>query len=46
MTRTSQHPRDPEPRHARITLAVITAILAGSARAVTSWLLDHLITGN
>ncbi|MFD1364975.1 hypothetical protein [Actinoplanes sichuanensis] len=45
MTRTSPHSHDPGPRRARITLAVITAVLAGAVRAVISWLLDHLITG-
>jgi len=25
---------------------VITAVLAGVTRALTSWLLDHLTTGN
>lgn len=44
--RSPQHPNNPEPRRTRITLAVITAILAGAARALTGWLLDHLTTGN
>lgn len=46
MTRSSQQPRDPEPYRTRITLAVITGILAGITRALTSWLLDHLTAGN
>jgi hypothetical protein len=46
MTRTPQQPRDPEPYRTRITLAVITGILAGTTRALTSWLIDHLTTGN
>ncbi|MBW6436907.1 hypothetical protein KZ829_24485 [Actinoplanes hulinensis] len=45
MTRTPQHPDDPEPRRTRITLAVITAALAGATRALTTCLLDHLTTG-
>ncbi|MEV7630283.1 hypothetical protein [Actinoplanes sp. NPDC089786] len=40
MTRSPQHPSDPKPR--RITLAVITGIVAGATRALTNWLLDHL----
>jgi hypothetical protein len=46
MTRTPRHPCDPEPRRTRITLAVITGILAGVTRALTGWLLDHLTAGN
>jgi hypothetical protein len=46
MTRSSQHPTDPEQRRPRITLAVITGVLAGATRALTGWLLDHLTTGN
>lgn len=46
MTLSPQHPDGPEPRRARITLAVITGILAGATRAVTGWFLDHLTTGN
>jgi hypothetical protein len=46
MTRAPQHPTDPEPRRTRITLAVITGVVAGATRALTSWLLDHLTTGN
>jgi hypothetical protein len=46
MTRSPQHPSDPEQRRARFTLAVITGVLAGATRAVTSWLLDHLTTGS
>jgi hypothetical protein len=34
MTRSSQQPRDPEPHRSKIT------------RALTSWLIDHLTTGN
>jgi hypothetical protein len=46
MTSSSQHPHGPEQRRTRITLAVITSVLAGITRALTSWLLDHLIAGN
>lgn len=46
MTRSPQHPSDAEQRRTRITLAVITGILAGTTRALTGWLLDHLTTGN
>jgi hypothetical protein len=46
MTRSPQHPTEHEPRRTRITLAVITGVLAGATRALTSWLLDHLTTGN
>ena len=46
MTRPPKHPRSTEPRRTRITLAVITGIIAGATRALTSWLLDHLTTGN
>ena len=46
MTRSTQHPNDPEQRRTRITLAVITGVLAGATRALTSWLLDHLATGS
>jgi hypothetical protein len=46
MTRSPQQPRDPEPYRTRITLAVITGILGGTTRALTSWLIDHLTTGN
>ncbi len=45
MTRSPQHPREPEQRRTRITLAVIAGFVAGFTRALTSWLLD-LITGN
>jgi hypothetical protein len=46
MTRYQQRPSDPEPRRTRITLAVITGVLAGATRALADWLLDHLATGN
>jgi hypothetical protein len=46
MTRFPQQDHDPDPRRARITLAVITGILAGAARALASWLLDRLTAGN
>lgn len=46
MTRSPQYPDGLEPCRTRITLAVITAVLAGVARALTSWVLDHLTTGN
>ncbi|GIF17180.1 hypothetical protein [Actinoplanes teichomyceticus] len=46
MTRPPQHPSSPEPRRTRITLAVISGVLAGATRALTGWLLDHLSTGN
>ncbi len=48
MTRSPQHPNDPdtEQHRARITLAVITGILAGASRALSGWLLDHLTTGS
>jgi hypothetical protein len=46
MTRSPQYPHDPKQRRTRITLAVITGVLAGATRALTGWLLDHLPTGN
>jgi hypothetical protein len=46
MTRSPHHPSDPEQRRTQITLAVITGILTGVTRALTSWLLDHLTTSN
>jgi hypothetical protein len=46
MTQSTQHPSDPEQRRTRITLAVITGTVAGATRAVISWLLDHLTSGN
>ena len=47
MTRSPQYPSDPEPRRTRrITLAVITAIIAGATRALTHWLINHLTTDN
>ncbi|MEU5940966.1 hypothetical protein ABZ807_17635 [Micromonospora sp. NPDC047548] len=46
MTRSPQHPHGPQPRRIRITLAVITGVLAGATRALTGWLLDHLSTDN
>ena len=46
MTRSPQHPSGPEPRRTRITLAVITGVVAGATRALTAWLLDHLTTGS
>jgi hypothetical protein len=42
MTRSPQNPDGPQPRRTRIILAVITGILAGVARALTTWLLDQL----
>ena len=42
MTRTPYQHRDPDPQRARITLAVITSILAGATRALTQWLLNQL----
>lgn len=46
MTRFPQHPNGREEHHTRITLAVITGVLAGATRALASWLLDHLATGS
>jgi hypothetical protein len=46
MARSPQHPHGPEQRRTRITLAVITGIIAGATRSLTSWLLDYLTTGN
>ncbi|PWK39199.1 hypothetical protein BC793_12335 [Actinoplanes xinjiangensis] len=46
MARSPHHSENPEPRSKRITLTVITAVIAGAARALTSWLLDHLIAGS
>lgn len=45
MTRHQRHPRDPDERRTRITLAVITGLIAGATRALTGWLLEHLTTG-
>ncbi len=44
MIRPPQHPIDPEPRRTRITLAVITGVISGATRALTSWLLDYMTT--
>jgi hypothetical protein len=46
MIRSPQHSYSPEPRRDRITLAVITGVLSGVSRAVVSWFLDQLTTGN
>ncbi|MFF3869748.1 hypothetical protein [Micromonospora sp. NPDC001898] len=46
MTQSPQNPDGPQPRRTRITLAVITGVLAGTTRALADWLLDHLATGN
>lgn len=46
MTRSPQHPRGPEERRTRITLAVITGLLAGATRALAGWLLEHLTNSN
>ena len=43
MTRTPHPHRDLQ--RTRITLAVLTGIVAGATRALAHWLLDHL-TGN
>ena len=45
MTRPPHHPRRPNERRTRITLAAITGLLAGTSRALAGWLLDHLTTG-
>jgi hypothetical protein len=45
MTGSPQHTRDPQQRRTRITLAVITGVVAGATRALAGWLLDHLTTG-
>lgn len=45
MTRIPHQHRGPDPKHTRITLAVITGIVAGATRTLTNWLLNRL-TGN
>jgi hypothetical protein len=42
MTRNEPRAKEPSDYRARLTLAVISGVLGGAARAVTSWLLDHL----
>jgi hypothetical protein len=44
MTRPQHNPDRPNEHRTRITLAAITGLLAGTARAVFSWLLDRLTT--
>ena len=39
------HGHGSDERRTRITLAVITGLVAGVTRAAASWLLDHLTTG-
>jgi hypothetical protein len=46
MNRSQPHPSDPGERRNRITIAVITSLLAGAARALVDWLLNHLTTGS
>lgn len=45
MIRSRQHPNT-EPRRSRLTIAMITGVVTGASRALTSWLLDYLTTGN
>ena len=40
---TTHHDR--QDRRTRITTAAITGLLAGAAKAITTWLIDHLNTG-
>ncbi len=42
MTRHEPHSSGPDDHRARIALAVLTGVVGGVARAVTSWLLDHV----
>jgi hypothetical protein len=45
MTRPQHNPGRPDDCRTRITLAAITGLLTGAARAVAGWLLDHLTGG-
>jgi hypothetical protein len=42
MTPTPQDPDGPNKNRTRIALAVLTGLLAGVARALTEWLVNHL----